>query len=130
LLREYLRWLPVLLKVVLVYLRGKNLDLKGGKVYFWVYNFKTFTRYHYIAYPLKVSEEDWGQKQIFLLDANPAHWFHSWTSEGHRPGKLDEVLRDVNSYGFSFLGFSSKVTGRIEMDQFSITRATSSKKGK
>ena len=67
-----------------------------------------------------------------MLDPNPTHWFHSWTSKTRLKdgtdrvqGELDEVLRDVNSYGFSFRGFSSKVTGRIEMDQFFIMRAPS-----
>jgi hypothetical protein len=110
--------------VVSVYLRGKGLDLKGGKVYFWVYNFKTFTRYHYIAHPLTIEQDKWGTRQTFLLDTNPTHWFHSYTSVV-RPekGEFDEVLKDVNSYGFSFRGFSSKVTGRLEMDQFCIMRA-------
>lgn len=109
--------------IVSVYLRGKALDLKGGQVYFWVYNFKTATRYHYIAHPLTIAQDNWGTRQMFLLDLNPTHWFHSWTGEGYVKGEIDEVLRDMNSYGFSFRGFSSKVTGRIEIDQFFIMRA-------
>jgi hypothetical protein len=33
------------------------------------------------------------------------------------------VLSAVESYGFSFVGFSAKVTGKFAMDEFEITLA-------
>jgi hypothetical protein len=49
----------------------------------------------------------------------------------HRSGDLDpdnpaplaSLLGQVESYGFSFAGFSSKITGRLCMDEFEIRRS-------
>ncbi len=110
--------------VVSVYLRGEALDLKGRKLFFWILNAEQGARYHYTAYPLTISQGSWGVVQSFVLRNEEVLWFNSWQRNPYNiPTNLDYVLGHVDSYGFSFIGtpFSHEVTGRLMMDEFSIT---------
>ena len=105
-----------------VYLRGDNLDLKGASIYFWALsNHGPGTRWHYIAKPLSILQGSWGQRQTFQLINDESLWHRSWSWDPSHPTSLDGVLRNCDSYGFSFVGFSSEVTGRFLMDEFLIT---------
>ena len=103
-----------------VYLRGDGLSLKGAKVYFWVVNSPVGTRWHYTAHPFNVQEGNWGDKQTITLKNDERLWHRSWARDRARPGSLDEVLGRCNMYGFSFLGFSAEVEGRLAMDELTI----------
>ena len=103
-----------------VYLRGDGLDLKGAQVYFWVVNNPIGTRWHYTVHPFSVQEGEWGEKQTITLKNDERLWHRSWARDRARPGRLDEVLGRCTMYGFSFLGFSEEVEGRLAMDELRI----------
>ena len=104
---------------VSVYLRGDQLDLKGGKCYFWALNHAKGARYHYMSHPLQVSQDAWGRKLSFIL--KDEGWHNTWQRNPSSPANLNDALSVCDSYGFSFLGFSSKVTGKFSMDELTIT---------
>lgn len=104
---------------VSVYLRGDNLRLDGAECFFWVHG--SGGRWHLYSRPLPISEGRWSFEPLrFPLSNDEALWHHSWPRDrdGSRP--LQEILAEVLSYGFSFVGFSSEVTGRLCMTQFQI----------
>ena len=109
--------------VVSVYVRGEALDLKGAKFFFWVANHDYGVRYHYVAYPLTISQGSWETLQSFVLRNDESLWFNSWARYPSNIPNLDYVLGHVDSYGFSFRGMShgQEVTGILMMDEFSIT---------
>jgi hypothetical protein len=103
-----------------VYLRGDNLDLKGAQCTFWVLNSAIGTRWHYTAAPLTVSEGTWGTKLSIVLKNDESLWHRSWARYPENPASLDQCLGVAESYGFSFTGFSSEVTGKLSMDELMI----------
>ena len=103
-----------------VFLRGDKLDLKGARCLFWAFNRKRGTRYHYTGEALKVSAGEWGRKQTIVLKNETKLWHASWSRMPDKPATLDEVLRECDSYGVSFVGFSDEVTGRFAMDELVI----------
>lgn len=105
---------------VSVYLRGDGLDLKGGKVYFWV--MVNSTRWHFVSMPIQVSEGEWGEKVVFTLPDNESQWSNSWQG-GKTQSSLSEVLSSGLSYGFSIVGFpyGNEPIGRLSMDELTIT---------
>ena len=44
----------------------------------------------------------------------------SWTGRSEGPAPLDTLLGEAISYGFSFVGFSQEVRGRLSMDELEI----------
>jgi len=110
--------------MVSVYLRGESLDLKGGSVRFWVFDSENDgVRYQFMGHPLSVSEGVW-TKNTFVLENDESLWYRSWSGDTTKLTNLDKVLSGVDSYGFSFRQFSyygGEVTGKLEMDEFSIT---------
>lgn len=103
---------------VSVYLRGDKLDLKGAKCYFWVN--RGGCRWHFTSQPLKITEGAWGEKLTFTLKTDDKLWHRSYAP---LPASVNETLRTCSSYGFAFVGFSEKVTGRFAMDDFVIRLA-------
>ena len=61
--------------------------------------------------------EKWGPPEHFVLVNDESLWHRSWA-----PSKtsLNDLLKNSASYGFSFVGFSEEVTGKISMDQFEV----------
>ena len=108
-----------------LYLRGDKLDLKGAKCLFWAFNQKRGTRYHYTGAALKVTAGKWGQKQTIVLKNEAKLWHASWSRMPDNPARLDDVLRECDSYGVSFVGFSDEVTGKFAMDELVIEKARS-----
>ena len=104
---------------VSVHLRGDDLDLKGAKCYFWVHT--GGTRWHYTGRPLKIHQGEWGPPEHFVLVNDESLWHRSWA-----PSKtsLNDLLKNSASYGFSFVGFSEEVTGKLSMDQFELHPAS------
>jgi hypothetical protein len=120
---HYRRWVkspPVDVRdaEVSVCLRGDKLDLKGAKCYFWVN--RPGTRWHLTSQPLKITEGDWGEKLTFTLKNDEKLWHRSWAAN---PAPLKDILQTCHSYGFAFVGFSEKVTGKFAMDEFVIRLA-------
>ena len=50
----------------------------------------------------------------------PSIWHRSWSLDPRNAVPLGRLLGQVASYGFSFVGFSSEVTGRLCLDEFQI----------
>jgi hypothetical protein len=102
-----------------VSLRGYDLNLDGAKCFFWVHAGNT--RWHFVAQPLPIAVGGLAlQPQRLVLRADPAHWHRSWTQDEATALSLAQTLQDARSYGFSFTGFSSEVTGRLALGAFSI----------
>ena len=103
---------------VAVHLRADRLRLDGAQCFFWVH--AASTRWHYTAHPLALAEGVWTANRLALA-ADENQWHRSWSADPGHPVALEQVLSRAESYGFSFVGFSSEVTGRLSMSQFSIT---------
>ena len=106
---------------VAVHLRADRLRLDGAQCFFWVH--AASTRWHYTAHPLALAEGVWTANRLALA-ADENQWHRSWSADPSHPVALEQVLSRAESYGFSFVGFSSEVTGRLSMSQFSITAGT------
>jgi hypothetical protein len=106
---------------VSVFLRGDGLDLKGGSCCFWAWNLRSGTRWHMSRRPLPISPDAWADRPVeFRVENDAALWHRSWAIRFPEFGPLDRVLAEADSFGFSFLGFAEKVTGRLRMDEFEI----------
>ena len=107
-----------------VYLRGDGLDLKGGRCLFWAQSWKLSTRWHLSERPLSIARGKWPDApiQVQLAD-DESQWHRSWTVPGSPPATLANVLAEVEVYGFSFVGFSEKVTGKFAIDEFELKPA-------
>ncbi|MBX3011041.1 MAG: hypothetical protein KF832_06015 [Caldilineaceae bacterium] len=103
------------------YLRGDGLRLDGALCYFWVVG--PGTRWHYTAQPLTITEGAWSAapQQIVLQD-DEAYWHRSWAANPATAPSLSATLGNTVSYGFSFVGFSSEVSGRFSLAEFAIGR--------
>ena len=99
--------------------RGDDLDLKGAECYFWVHS--GGTRWHYTGRPLKIHHGEWGPPEHFVLVNDESLWHRSWAPSR---ASLDALLKNSASYGFSFVGFSEEVTGKLSMDQFELHLAS------
>ncbi|NKB68314.1 MAG: hypothetical protein GKR89_14730 [Candidatus Latescibacteria bacterium] len=99
-------------------LRGDQLVLDGAQCYFWVH--AASTRWHYTGHPLTLEEGVWSANRLDLIAASD-QWHCSWSIDPSNPAPLDQVLGGAASYGLSFVGFSSEVTGRLSMDRFAIS---------
>ena len=123
-LLHYRNWIdadPVDLRgrEVSVYLRGDNLRLDGASCYFWVNS--PGTRWHYTAQPLTISEGIWASApQHFTLHDDESLWHRSWAANPATALSLTQMLGSALSYGFSFVGFTSEVSGRLCMAEFEI----------
>lgn len=110
-----------------VFLCGDNLDLKGGRCLFWVMNRQLCTRTHLVGHPLRIEPNRWPETPNSVTLANAESlWRRSWTVPGRPIPRLDDVLGAVESYGFSFVGFSEKVTGRFAIEEFELRLRNSS----
>ena len=103
---------------VSVYLRGDNLRLDGAQCFFWIHG--AGGRWHYTSHPLALSDTSWSSEPLrFRLQNDEPLWHHSWPRDPEsRP--LESILGRVHSYGFSFVGFSSEVSGRLCLGGFEI----------
>ena len=70
--------------------------------------------------PLKVNDGHWGDKQTFLLKNDESPWLRSGSPDASKPVSLDYLMGNTDSYGFSFAGFSSEVSGRVSADELEI----------
>jgi hypothetical protein len=105
---------------VSVYLRGDDLRLDGAQCLFWAH--VGGTRWHYSSQPLEITQGHWAdQPNRFTLKNDESLWHMSWSNTPDNPAPLDAVLQGAHSYGFSFVGFSSEVTGRFCMAEFEIS---------
>ncbi len=102
-------------------LRGDGLQLHGASCYFWaVTHVQSTTRYHLVQHPIPISQGSWGDEIVFRLAAEPSQWHCSFVSkpEVFQPVGLVSTLSACFSYGFSFVGFSEKVVGRVGLADF------------
>jgi hypothetical protein len=102
-------------------LRGDNLRLDGARCLFWVHG--RGGRWHLASQPLPITEGRWDAPVTLELTANEGALHHSWPRDPQRSRPLPDVLGAVESYGFSFVGFSAEVTGRLSLADFEISRA-------
>jgi len=62
-----------------VYLRGDHLDLKGGQCFFWAWNLRTGTRWHYSKQSLVISRgKRADQPNVVMLKNDESLWHRSW----------------------------------------------------
>ena len=99
------------------HLRAEQLCLDGAQCFFWVH--AASTRWHCTAQPLALEEGVWTANRL-ILTADANQWHCSWSADPDHPAALEQVLHRAESYGLSFVGFSSEVTGRLLMSRFSI----------
>lgn len=120
--RSWIKAKPIDLRdaEISVHLRGDNLDLKGAKCYFWVVNSRIGTRWHFTSTPIAVTQRRWGKAEKLTLKNDEKLWHRSWSRNPATPASLDQALGEAESYGFSFVGFSGEVTGRLSIDRFTI----------
>ena len=105
------------------YLRGDDLDLKGGHCFFWVHTSTLgSTRWHLRSQAIPVSQGQWGEKITIKLSTDTSLWHQSFVSDPAHGRSLPLTLKACSSFGFSFLDFSEKVTGRLSLSDFSIER--------
>ncbi|RIK34527.1 MAG: hypothetical protein DCC55_32935 [Chloroflexi bacterium] len=101
------------------YLRGDGLNLNTAKCYFWVNILGN--RWHLHSQPIPISDGRWADAPTVLrLTVDESKWYRSWSHDPDRPARLADVLARAASYGFSFVGFGSEVTGRLSLDEFEI----------
>lgn len=99
------------------YLRGDDLDLKGGAAYFWVLD--DYGRYKQYDIQLAIGDGTWAFNSIDL-GADQAGWVQSWSKT---PGAQLDFTK-VWSWGIGFVGFTPGVepTGVLALDEFTIAR--------
>ena len=103
-----------------VHLRGDDLILDGAECYFWVH--AASTRWHLNSAPLEIADGRWPESPSRVrLTPDESLWHNSWAGDPRGPTPLAEVLGAAVSYGFSFVGFSSEVTGRLSMARFEVS---------
>ena len=115
---------------VSVYLRGDDLKLYGATCYFWVHS--PGVRWHFSGNPIPIMERHWApEPSRFVLENDESLWHRSYSSEefqrrsyGQGGPRLDDVLGEVHSYGFSFIGFDREVQGRLSLGKFEIFAGT------
>jgi len=101
-------------------LRGDNLKLYGAKCYFWIVTFLPMsTRWHYVSQPLHIPEGQWSELQTLTLIPNNELWHRSFALD-EPSASLKDTLGLCMSFGFSFVGFSEKVTGKFSLSDFTI----------
>ena len=102
-----------------VYLRGDALDLQGGQCYFWVNSLDYGNRWHLTKQALPIEAGRWADGPVVVsLRNDESLWRRSWTVPSAQKNPLDKVLGSADSYGFAFVGFREKVTGRFCIDEF------------
>jgi len=100
-------------------LRGENLALHGGRCHFWAVTYApTATRWHYSGESIPIADGCWGDEVVLRLEDDPEKWHHSFSSFRGGEQTLGATLSTCFSYGFSLVGFSEKVTGRICLADF------------
>jgi len=101
-------------------LRGDDLQLYGARCYFWVLTFlPASTRWHYISQPLNIPNGKWSTLQKLTLHTNESLWHCSFSRRKPRV-PLNQTLGHCMSFGFSFVGFSEKVVGKLSLSEFTI----------
>ena len=105
-----------------VFLRGEDLELDGARCLFWIHG--VGNRWHLDSRPLEITKGEWSSEPLrFPLPDDEALWHHSWSASPQQSKPLSEILGHALSYGFSFVGFSSEVKGRLCMGRFEISAA-------
>lgn len=102
-------------------LRGDDLILHGARCHFWaVANMQTATRWRLTGIDIPISHGEWGAEVVLPITAEPSLWHRSFASARDQAGtaNLTEALSLCVSYGFAFVGFSEKVTGRVGLADF------------
>ncbi len=108
--------------VVEFHLRGDNLDLKGAQCFLWISSYiPETTRWHYIQQPLAISDGHWGDLIRINLTNDENGWHKSFPPEAKQANCVDQTLSACISYGFSFVGFSEKVKGKLSLGSFSMS---------
>ena len=105
-----------------VSLRGDGLQFNGAECYFWVH--AGTTRWHCSGRPIEVTDGCWPVEPTrFLLEVDEALWHRSWSGDPATATGLEQLLANAESYGFSFVGFGSEVSGRLSLGSFAISSA-------
>lgn len=102
-------------------------DLKGATCYFWV--LREGTRWHYVNHPIHIwdnlNEAAKAPPEEFELINDDKLWHRSWikNNEAWYHYSLDNALENCLSYGFSLVGFTDEIHGKLLMRDFSIVES-------
>ena len=104
---------------VTVSLRGDGLELEGAECYFWVVC--GMTRWHMNSEPFEIVEGAWPTSPATIqLTNDETLWHRSWSKDPSNATSLDDCLKNCVSYGFSFVGSTSAVRGKLSLGGFKI----------
>jgi hypothetical protein len=104
---------------VTVSLRGDGLELEGAECYFWVVC--GMTRWHMNSEPFEIVEGAWPTSPATIqLTSDETLWHRSWSKDPSNAISLDDCLKNCVSYGFSFVGSTSAVRGKLSLGGFKI----------
>ena len=95
------------------YLKGDNLDLKGGSAFFWIMD--DHGRAINVAQLLEVGDGTWAFNQVYIGSVNDDDWHVSYLPQA---GLIDPSA--IRHWGITFEGFHEEPTGIIGLDNFSI----------
>ena len=101
-----------------VQLRGDDLALGGAECYFWAHT--SGTRWHRNGHPVPIADGHWGEPTRVRLESDESGWHKSWVRDRAIEASLETVLGSSTSYGFSFVGLSREVSGKLSMGSFAI----------
>ena len=100
-------------------LRGDGLNINTAQCYFWAH--VPGNRWHCHAQPIAVAAGKWADEPTVLrLTVDESQWYRSWLNPNAQAATLEQVLAGTQSYGFSFVGFGSEVSGRLALGKFEI----------
>ena len=91
----------------------------GAECFFWVVC--GMTRWHLNSEPIEIKEGAWPTRPTKIHLANDEKFWHrSWSKDPSKPTSLDDCLKNCVSYGFSFVGFTNAVRGKLSLGGFKI----------
>jgi hypothetical protein len=106
-------------KTLSVSLRGDGLDLEGAECYFWVVC--GMTRWHMNSQPIEIPEGAWPTSPAEMQLTNDENlWHRSWSKDPSNATSLNDCLKNCVSYGFSFVGSTNAVRGKLSLGGFKI----------
>lgn len=120
------------------WVRGQNLDLKGGYANLYIYHAETGTTTHMPGRRFEIRNGEWTRVRI-RLEPDESLWYRSWwraaTGGNEAPEDLTYggnqgdgfapiaiALKEVDAIGIAFRAFDEEVTGRLDIDDFKVTR--------
>ena len=80
-----------------------------------------YRNWHLNSEPIEIEEGAWptNPTKIHLINDEKL-WHRSWSKDPSKPTSLSGCLTNCVSYGFSFVGFTNAVRGKLSLGGFAI----------